>query len=84
MPTDQIKIHSGSPTSFVVSVKPANQRNANGVKPWKLTELRGCRDSCGNAITFNKKRKLNTLKDQSSVKYSRPLFYSGIIKTGLC
>lgn len=45
------------------------------LKPWKPGEWRGESDSCGNAITFNKKRKLNTQKERPSVKKktSRPI-----------
>lgn len=38
------------------------------LKPWKPGEYREQSDSCGDAITFNKKRKLNTPKEQPSVK----------------
>lgn len=57
------------------------------LKPWKLSEWRDESDSCGNAITFNKKRKLNALKERASVKnfstHGGPWPNSDITKTGL-
>lgn len=71
---EQIHIHSGNVTSFAVSVRSSSQRTVNCVKNHGNRANKDQEsDSCGNAITFNKKRKLNTQKEQPSVKKtSRP------------
>lgn len=55
------------------------------LKPWKPCEES---DRCGDAITFNKKRKLNMLKEQSSLKnvssHSGPAPERDIIKADFC